>query len=337
MRRYIGEKYPRLMRNIALVLLYGVILVVLILVGMYLDREEAAEETPTFGSLEGRFTSDITLEYEGTPRYYRENEITNYLLIGMDREEMSVSDYQNGGQADFLLILSIDRRNRTVTPVMIDRDTMTGVDTYGVFGNPAGARIMQICLAQAYSGIHVSGSRNTANAVSNLLGGIKVDHYLLMNLGGIAVLNDAMGGIEVTLEDDFSAMDPTMQKGATIRLTGQQAEYFVRGRTTVADGTNRSRMNRQKTYIEAMARELEKRLAENEGFAEDVLEALSEHVESDASGNVLLNDFNMYSDYSWNALKMLSGEHRIGKDGFAEFWIDEQDVLGLVVDVWFTE
>ena len=337
MRGYIQERYPRLMRNISLILVYGVILVVLVLIGFHLEGEEAAEEVPTFGSLEGRFTSDITLEYDGTIRYYRENEITNYLLIGIDREISVSADYQNGGQADFLLMLSIDRRNRTITPVMIDRDTMTAVDTYGVFGHPAGQRVMQICLAQAYRGIHLNGSQNTSNAVSILLEGVKVDHYLLMNLGGIVVLNDAMGGIEVTLDDDFTAMDAAMQKGATIRLTGAQAEYFVRGRTTVSDGTNQSRMRRQRVYIEALVEELERRLASNEGFAEEVLETLSTYVESDASTNVLLNDFNMYSDYEWNALRMLSGEHCIGQDGFAEFWIDEVQAREMIVDIWFAQ
>ncbi len=332
------ERYPRLLKNIGAVLLYGMILTALILAGLYLDKDE--EAPPTFGSLEGRFTSDITLEYNGDTKYYRENEITNYLLIGIDKEEKDregtgISDYQSGGQADFLLMLSVDRRNRTITPVMIDRDTMAAVDTYGVFGNPAGTRTMQICLAQAYSGIHLSGSRNTSNAVSDLLGGVKVDHYLLMDLGGIVILNDAMGGITVTLEDDFTAMDPAMQQGATVRLTGKQAEYFVRGRTTVADGTNRSRMNRQRVYIEALASEMERQLKEDAGFAEDVAAALLEHIESDASTNVLLHDFDMYSSYSWNEFRMLPGVHRIGEDGFAEFWISEQEMLGMVVDVWF--
>lgn len=47
----------------------------------------------------------------------------------------------------------------------------------------------------------------TVEAVENL-GGQTVDQYLSMGLDGISTLNDLAGGITVTLEDDFSAIDP---------------------------------------------------------------------------------------------------------------------------------
>lgn len=232
------------LRNICMIMLYGLILAALVVGGLIWDRDETPEPAESFGSLTGRFESDISLSYQGETVYYREHEITNYLLIGMDREGLEAAGYQDGGQADFLLIFSVDRRNRTITPVMIDRDTMTPVTTYGIFGNPAGTRTMQICLAQAFSGVNTSGSENTAKAVSGLLGGVKINRCLLMDLGGIARLNDSIGGVEVTLSDDLTALDPALEKGATVQLTGELAEHFVRGRITVADGTNASRMRR---------------------------------------------------------------------------------------------
>lgn len=318
--------------SILSVFLYLAILTGVVVFALVPEKQTGTE---TFGSLEGRFTSDIKMIHRGKMVHYRENEITNYLLIGVDNENLEVGSYQNGGQADFLLMLSVDRRNRTITPVMIDRDTMTQVSTYGVFGNPAGERQMQICLAQAFSGRDVTSSRNTASAVTNLLGGVKVNHYVTMDISGIALLNDTMGGVTVTLEDDLTALDPLMKKGETILLKGEMAEHFVRGRMTVADGTNAARMRRQRTYLEALLDQFKAKMEGNAAFLEQVFETLSGHLESDASDNVLLSDVNAYYGYNWKELKTLPGAHRVGDDGFTEFWPEKQTFEDMIVDVWF--
>lgn len=324
--------HPSRLRSILMLGLYAVILVTIVLFAVF-DRDEEPEST--YGSLEGRFTSDITLDYNGKTVYYRESQITNYLIIGIDRAEIGSADFQDGGQADFLLVLSIDRKNRTITPVMIDRDTMTEVTTYGIYGNPAGTRTMQICLAQAFSGSGVTGSRNTAKAVSSLLGGIKIDRYVMIDLDGIVLLNDVVGGVTVTIEDDFTALDPDMKPGATVLLQGDMAEYFVRGRTTIADGTNASRMNRQKVYLDSLIDTMIFRMDEDDGFIDDAYGALSGHMESDTLESVLLNDVRAYKNYDWQELRVLEGTHTIGEDGFAEFWVDEDSVVETVVDIWF--
>ena len=328
------SRRPVKLRSIGMVLIYALILVGIVVGGLIWDRAEQTE-TENFGSLTGRFESDISLSYQGKTVHYREHEITNYLLIGMDRSDMEDRGYQDGGQADFLLILSVDRRNRTITPVMIDRDTMTPVTTYGIFGNPAGTRTMQICLAQAFSGVDTSGSENTAQAASVLLGGVKIDRRLMMNLGGIALLNDSIGGVEVTLEDDLTALDPALEKGATVLLTGELAEHFVRGRRTVADGTNASRMLRQQTYIEALIQKMNRLLEEDSGFLNQVFDSLSGHMESDTEENILISEANAYGQYDWQPLVTLPGEHCVGEDGFAEFRVDEQKMMEIIVDLWF--
>ena len=318
-----SARHPASRRSLIMAALYVVILIVVVLFGVLWHDEEPEA---VYGSLDGRFTSDISLEYNGITKHYRENEITNYLIIGIDRDDLDITDFQAGGQADFLLVLSVDRKNREITPVMIDRDAMTDVPTYGVFGNPAGTRTMQICLAQAFSGSGVSGSRNTAKAVSTLLGGIKIDRYVLMDLDGIVALNDAVGGVTVTLEDDFTMMDPAMQKGATVLLQGIRVGILLGG--TVAQ-------LHQKTYIASLLSTILYRMEEDDGFIDYVYGALEGHMESDTLESVLLNDVRSYKRYGWNELVMLPGSHNIGEDGFAEFWIDEQAAMDIVVDIWF--
>ena len=316
------------------VVLYAVMLVVLIVVLC----QEKSEEAPVFGSLEGRFVSDVMMERDGRTLYYRENEITNYLIIGVDRENVTeASGHQHGGQADFLVVLAIDRIHRTVTPVMLDRDAMVQMQTYGVFGHPSGTKVMQLCLAQAYSGVNIPGSVNTVQTVEKLLHGIRIGHYVVLDMAAVPLVNDALGGVEVTLRDDFSMYDPAMTKGATLRLMGEQAEFFVRGRMTVADGSNASRMTRQQQYLSGLLTQFRRTVRGDQAALQDILRSLKGHMVSDAQDEMLLNDVNAYDDYEWLPLRTLSGEHAVDEYGFAEFWVDEEALKQLVADVWFTQ
>lgn len=315
------------------ILLWAAALIVLLVIFSIGDEPEAA---PVFGSLEGRFESSVTMDLDGKTLHYRENEITNYLFIGVDKDDVTnVSGHQNGGQADFLVVLAIDRINRSITPVMLDRDAMVEMQTYGVFGHPAGTRVMQLCLAQAYSGVNIPGSVNTVETVEKLLKGIDVHHYVVLDMSAIPLVNDALGGVEVTLQDDFTVYDPTMTKGATIRLMGQQAEFFVRGRMTVADGTNASRMARQQQYLSGLLTQFRLTVKGNQLKLNEVLDALSGHMATDAGDNTLLHDVNAYDDYTWQPLQTLQGEHAIDEYGFAEFWVDEDALMRLVAGIWF--
>lgn len=336
MKHRLGKMSPRKIILIAgSVLLY---LLILVLLFSMQNMEAAQERKMVYGSLEGRFLSDITLEHEGDTWHYRENEITNYLLIGLDQEAINRSaGYQNGGQADFLVVLSVDRINRTITPVMLDRDTMTKVQTYGVFGHPSGIREMQLCLAQAYSTTGFSGSDNTARTVEGLLYGVKIDHYVTLDISAVPLLNDAVGGVEVTLQDDFTGYDPQMVQGATIRLTGEQAEYFVRGRMTVADGTNASRMKRQQQYISGFLTQLHRELEKDPDKMIELLNDVSGHMQTDTTEEILLRDADAYSGYEWKPMQTPEGTHHIDEYRFAEFRVDEEDLRSMIASIWFSK
>ena len=150
MKRGFGAMTPRK----TLVVFASILAYVLVFALLIFLKHEEGKQThkPVYGSVENRFRSNIVLEHEGEKYYYRQNEITNYLLIGLDNNDVNqITVYQKAGQADFLVVLSIDRVNRTITPVMLDRDIMTEVQTYGIFGDPSGTKVMQLCLAQSFA------------------------------------------------------------------------------------------------------------------------------------------------------------------------------------------
>lgn len=333
MKKGFGAVSSRNSKTVGSILAY-----ILILAGLfvYASNDGVQTKDAVFGSVNNMFVSDIVMEYDGENYYYRENEITNYLLIGLDRDSVNqTAGYQHGGQADFLVVLSVDRIARTVTPVMLDRDTMTRVQTYGIFGHPSGTRVMQLCLAQAYSGFGISGSRNTANAVENLLLGVKIDRCVTIDIAAIALLNDKIGGVEVTLEDDFTVYDPVMTKGSTIRLMGDQAEFFVRGRMTVADGTNVSRMNRQQQYISGFLAQLRRKMESDPDMLMKLFDSVSGHMQSETREEILLQEADAYSEYEWKPMCTLRGVHSLDEYRFAQFHADEESIRELAAEIWF--
>ncbi len=332
-RRFAGMSIRKLLLIGGSVVLWLAMLAALVVV---FGMDDQAEQQAVFGSLEGRFLSDTTMELDGRILHYRENEVTNYLFIGVDKDDVTAfSGHQNGGQADFLVVLSIDRIRRSITPLMLDRDAMVEMQTYGVFGHPAGKRVMQLCLAQAYSGINIPGSINTVETVEKLLQGIDIHHYVVLDTTAIPLVNDALGGVQVTLKDDFTSFDPAMTRGTTLRLQGKQAEFFVRGRMTVADGSNASRMARQQQYLSGLLEQFRSTVKGNQHRLNEVLEALKGHMDTDAADNTLLYDVNAYDDYQWQPMHTLEGVHTIDEYGFAEFWVDEPALKQCVAEIWF--
>lgn len=316
-------------------LAYAGVLLGIRTVGSRLERSNAPEPV---GSLDGRFASDeLTLRYADRTWTYRKRELTNLLLIGVDWAEMDspAASGRYAGQADFLLLLTFDKKNRTISTLQIDRDTMTDIRVYGPFGDYTGMRETQICLSHAYGATAAENCENTVWAASRLLGNIPVDGYLALDMSAITALNDALGGVTVTLEEDFSALDPQMVRGATIALQGKQAETFVRGRTGVGDGTNAARMKRQKAFMQKAGDLIVEGLERDSGFAGTLLDALSGHMTMNVTRGWLINKAYESSGYRRTETRTLAGTHALGADGFTEFRADTDALNDLLTASFF--
>ena len=315
-------------------LLYAGLLLGVQTIGNRLGQRDAVE---SIGSLEGRFASEaLTMQYGGRTWTYRGRELTNLLLIGVDWEESeNTVSRRYAGQADFLFLITIDRENKIVSTLQLDRDTMADIRVYGPFGDYTGIQKTQICLSHAYGKSDAQNCENTVWAVSRLLGGIPIDGYITLDMSGITALNDALGGVTVTLKEDFSALDPEMTKGATLTLRGMQAEIFVRSRMDVGDGTNVSRMQRQHTFIRSAEELLVQRMNEDMNYAGTLYDTLAGHMTTNIERGWLINKAYECRDYRRPETKMLAGGHCIGTDGFMEFHADEDALNALLTEMLF--
>jgi polyisoprenyl-teichoic acid--peptidoglycan teichoic acid transferase len=326
---------------------YGISLTVIILLAIIIGivswvgqtLEKSNQSVVTHGDLGERFAEVPAVEYMGA--FYRPYEkITSILMIGVDQYTTGTDQgisYRNGGQADYLLLLVINNETQTITPIQIDRDTMAEITILGVLGDKTGTRVVQICLSHGFGDGKEQSCLLTKQAVSGLLNGIDIDFYIAMDMDGIPALNDALDGITVTLEDDFTALDPTMVNGATLTLHGMQAEYFVRGRMNIGVGTNEARMVRQQVFMDVLTERISQRIHANgsAGFLSNLLDLLDPYLLTDMKRGRIINEAWNTRDYVRLDTVRPEGQYVIGTYGFNEFHADEAALEDLMMGIFY--
>lgn len=273
----------------------------------------------------------------GDKTYQKRESITTLLLMGIDTvesNEMRGVGGRNGGQADFLMLLVIDNREQRISMVDIDRDTLAEINVLGIFGNSAGTMEAQISLSHGYGDGRKQSCGFTVEAVSKLFGGEKIDFYAAMDLDGIPLLNDTLGGVTVTLSDDFSSMDPSMTPGNTLTLRGKQAEYFVRSRMSMADDTNAARMTRQSQYLSEVGKILDEKLKINVNFMGTLFDALEPILVTNMKRGRIINE--AWADRHYERVDFsIPGTHGEDAQGFSVFSPDEEGLQALLMELFY--
>lgn len=294
------------------------------------------DEVPTpRGNMSQGFGALKRVVYDGK-NYVHKSSVTTIALLGVDRAEGTVrKGYRDGGQADFILLLAIDSSARTVHMLHIDRDAMTNITVLGILGQEVGTSYAQICLSHGFGATEEENCEYTLKAISNLLEGEDIDLYLSCDMSFINEINDLLGGVTVTLNEDFTSLDPAMKKGQTLTLKGPQAEYFVRSRYTIADGSNAKRMERQRIFLDAVKDTLITRAHADSGFANDFINSVWDKVTSKVGIGRVVNLFSSAVTYEILPIETLPGEHIIGKDGFVEYHVNDNAAVNWVLNTLY--
>lgn len=316
--------------------------VLVLLAGMLLlQRWENTQDAPVSSS--GEVSSveadapvdDREITYYNGTAYARREDLETVLLLGVDKFEGETPEgYVNNQQTDFLLLLVMDKENETCTPIQLNRDTMTQIQILGVTGEPAGTFTGQLALAHTYGSGEEDSCENTVLAVSNLLYGMEIDHYVSLTMDGVALLNDLVGGVTVEVLDDFSGIDESLVQGETVTLQGQQALTYVRSRGGLEDSSNLHRMERQRQYLAALQQQLKAAVQQEDGFTLDALLQLNEYMVSDCTVNQLSDLGDSLATYQISDILTTPGDAQEGEE-FMEFTVDEAALQQLVMDVFY--
>ncbi|HSA49305.1 MAG TPA: LCP family protein, partial [Yinghuangia sp.] len=195
----------------------------------------------------------------------------NVLLIGSDtrvgKGNQVGGETGHEGLADstILMHLSADRSNATM--VSIPRDTMVDrpACNYEEDGDkkvhPASTQKVQFNSTLGTP----PGAPCTVATVERMLG-VQVDHYLLIDFNGVKQMTKAVGGVPINLCGPINdPVLPNKQGGTGLklaagpqRLEGNDALQFLRARHAFGDGSDLARIEAQKSFLMALAREVKR-------------------------------------------------------------------------------
>lgn len=263
--------------------------------------------------------------------YFPRQDVTMVLLSGID-ETGPVRDsgsYNNSGEADMVSLLIFDEKAQKLDVLSLNRDTMMDIPVLGLGGKPAGTIWGQLALAHTYGSGLEDSSENLRTAVSDFLYGIHIDYYLTMNMDAIVLLNDAVGGVTVTVTDDFSKVDPAITMGE-VTLKGDQAIHFVQSRQGVGDELNLTRMERQKEYMTGFMAALQSKLDAEPAFVVKTYEEAADYMVTDCSVKVISSLIDRYGDYELGQILTVEGENVKG-EMYMEYHADEAALDRLIL------
>lgn len=287
---------------------------------------------------ESKNTKKGDLNYQGQWYNLRED-VETVLLIGLDKFEQDIPEtesYRNHQQSDFLALLILDHEKKVCDVLSINRDTMADMTKLGIANQPIGTVNAQLALAHTYGSGGIDSCLNTVDAVSNFLYGTKIDHYLSVTMDAVPLVNDAVGGVTLVVEEDFSAVDPSLKQGEEIILKGNQALTYVRGRKDVADNSNINRMERQKQYLAALYEQMQKKLEEDSNFMLKLLTDLSPYMVSDYSISQVSGQLDSGLEYELGQFHSIAGESVKGVE-FMEFYADDEALKEQLVELLYEE
>ena len=315
-------------------LLYFCLLLALVLI-MIFSGLRILESTILSDSLSsGEAGPSKTITRNGID-YFPRQDITVMMVLGIDQNGpvKASGSYNNQGAADMVALLVMDETNETVQILMLNRDTMLDMPVLGLGGKQAGSLYGQLALSHTYGTGLEDSCENTRKTVSDLLYGLRIDYYFAMNMDAIGVLNDAVGGVTVTVTEDFSQVAPEIVKGE-MTLRGQQAMQYVRTRRDLGDQLNVSRMERQRDYMEGFMEAFRGKLENSDSFALTVYEEVSDYVVTDISVNAFSGMLQRYSDYTLTGVVTPEGENVRGEE-YYEFHLDAEALDELILQLFY--
>ena len=301
---------------------------VLLIVNLWENRNSAYFPEGTAGP-------QSVMQYNGTEYELKEG-IRTLLVLGLDKfdEVEAIEGYTNNKQADFVMLLVIDDNEKTVTALHINRDTMADIPVLGIAGEKIGMVNKQLALAHTYGNGREVSCRNTADAVSSMLYNITVNHYVSVTMDSVPVYNDLVGGVEVTVLDDFAGIDDELVKGETVTLKGEKALTYIRSRKGLDDSSNSTRMVRQRQYLDALYDKSVECKNSDENFVLTAVLKMADYMVSDCSSNQLTELAQTIIDYEFTEIRTIEGDNVVGEKHM-EFFPDVDSLKKNVVELFY--
>jgi anionic cell wall polymer biosynthesis LytR-Cps2A-Psr (LCP) family protein len=148
-----------------------------------------------------------------------------------------------------------------------------------------------------------------------------------------------MGGIKVASIEDFKMGNKIVKSGEMLTLKGSNAVAYIQSRDSDVNANNR-RMLRQKQFLTSLISKAGNDVLSNFSKLSEYYNLLKPYTATDLSfsqltylaSNCLSKDLGNSIEF-----KMPSGTTEFGENGWAEFTPDSDNMLDIIMSVFYTE
>lgn len=178
----------------------------------------------------------------------------NILLLGIDFGHTGY--WGSGGKrsledchTDAMMVIAVNLDDKRADFVSLPRDTLTYVPgVKGIYKLNAAIN----CGSSMEDGLH-----KACDAASWVLGGIKIDYYLAVDMNAMAALGDAIGGVDFDLEMSYTGHSGRKYHKGLRHLDGTGIVDYLRSRTNATVNANDiGRTGRQRELMMAVFQKL---------------------------------------------------------------------------------
>lgn len=352
---YVAAKKKKRKKKLALTIVIELIAVAALIVAAFQivravgkksltsKAEEAAPDLNLVRASETLTEEEETKWQEGWVKYngsiYAYNEdVRTFLFMGIDKKSdvKEVEEGTKGGQADALFLAVMNPHDKTLKIVGINRNTMADVDIYNDSGAYVTTQKAQIAVQHGFGNGVEESCEYQKKAVSRLFYGLPIHGYAAINMSAIPTINDAVGGVDVTVLDDLTKYDSSLKKDAKVHLMGEAAFWYVKVRDVNVFGSADMRLARQKQYLSAYVQAARSAAKKDITVALDLYQAVVPQMVTDISADEVAYLAPILVDYSFdeNSFYMMQGETVMG-DEFEEFYPDEDALYEMILNIFY--
>lgn len=296
---------------------------------------DASQEEASYELQEGQ------IRYNGKTYQYKEN-LMNILCLGIDSRDGIAKEKTPGkaGQADCVILAVLDDDAKTIQLINISRDSMVPVHVYATDGSFVEDRTEQLALQYAYGNGRDWSCQLMEEAVSDLFYGLPIHGYCALSMNSIADLNDAVGGVTVTVPEELAELKPNLfTAGETVTLKGDLAYHFVHDRAyKSADfASNNKRIARQKRYAITFVNQLKQGMKEDMTLPVKLYQTAEKQMVTSISLDQAVYLCTEYMNCSFDTenIYTIDGTVTMGEK-YAEFNVDDA-LYQLILDVFYEE
>lgn len=277
------------------------------------------------------------VKYQQTIYKYNE-EILTFLIMGIDKEDdvEEVAEGTKGGQADGLFLLVVNPKDKSIKVVGINRNTMTDVDIYDNKGEYTSTVKAQLAIQHGFGNGMEESCEYQKKAVENLFYQLPIHGYAAVNMSAVATINDAVGGVDVTVPGDLAGFNEYFIEGNSLHLMGENAFWYVKYRNTDIFGSADMRLDRQKQYLNSFIDAAKQSVHKDASVVIDLYQAVKSQMVTNVSLDEVAYLTPILADYKYDVddFYTLQGETVMGEQ-YEEFYPDEDAMFEMILDIFY--